>query len=161
MSDFKNELIRLGSNNPDLRKHLKPVIAAVDANEMFGELRSAISRNDVAQIKYAVSKLYTHHKAFFEKGVNPYLQGILTKKIQALREGDMCVVHMFKSSAKVVVEMDWPAIRSEYPATRAPRAYVRKPRSKKQGSLYVQSGEVLYQATLMTQTERVYWIESM
>lgn len=76
MSELKNKLIRLGSTNPALRPHLRPILAELEktATPSFGDLRSELGK---ASSLTAVAKLIRRHGLDdpnrFEDEVWPYI----------------------------------------------------------------------------------------
>ena len=167
MSDLRYELIRLGEANPELRPHLRPILASIDPDELFGELRSAIARDDADEIHSIIAKLYVYHRSYYNERVKPYLFRLIEGKVERLKAGDTVRISIPSRSGsmsgtkdvEVEVTQDSDDIRKNSPGLRGYYLYVKKPRGRKEGAVYEMGGEMFYQATMNTQTERIIWIK--
>lgn len=74
--DLKKKLIRLGYRRPQLRPHLRAVLARQDAQELFGELRSILhqrpSRGDYAKVQELLDSIQAVDKRFALQQALPY-----------------------------------------------------------------------------------------
>ena len=176
MNKLAKQLVSLGQTHPELRGHLRPVLAHLDkqaANPMaqldfdalFGELRSATQKNDGGDVGAIRGIMAYKYKARFTKEVKPYLEGLLLSKIRRYSQGDVLTLTMHGSmgrttTVKVKVESDYAETSKASGGSNRAVLYVMKPRGRKTGAIfhYPSDSTLYYQATLVTQIEPIVWI---
>lgn len=97
MSDvqkLKQNLIKIGNVHPELRSHIKAVLSSlIDPNEMFGELRAALSSGDVNRVLELEREIEMKDRTFFKQTVQPYLTGQIRGILTGASKGDKLILH--------------------------------------------------------------------
>lgn len=141
-------------------------MAKLSFDELFGELRSAVTAGNVDAIASIRGLMAVKNKKRFEAQVKPYLTALMLQRIQKARVGEILNLTMYGSMGKTVgqmveVEMDYAETSANSGGSHRAILYVKKkPRGRKSGAIlhYPSNDTIYYQATLNTQIEAVIWI---
>ena len=167
--DLFNGLVKLGHTHPELKPHLREILsslekqgATLNPDEMFGELRSAISRTDVDKMRSVLSQAYVYHRAYYKEKMAPYVYGMLQKTVLNCQKGDRLTLHYLNANKGSAVEVVVTQSRRDVldmSGSKNTYLFVKKNRGRKEGTIDSYGDDWLYQATMNTQTERLVWIE--
>lgn len=70
MPNIKDQLIKLGSANPELKKHIRPILDIVTATESkhiqeAEEIAAALKRMGMGKVRTELVQVVLYHEAFF------------------------------------------------------------------------------------------------
>lgn len=111
MEDLKASLIDLGKTFPELRPHLRQILAANAFQELFGEIRSLLqgkaSGESYSKLIKILGELYAQGAQETERKVLPYVKSILDRsysdKLRTFDENDLKLIGNATNKMRVLL----------------------------------------------------------